>query len=787
MIFDGKLNFWANGLYGFKEGQAVVFENAGTVTIGDLVMPQSVCVKGDGNTTLNGMGQIIGSSTIMKEGKGTLQMNADNAYTGGTQIKEGTVIAGGAASFGTGTIEVSGGLLDLGGYDISNEILLNGGFIAGASTISNQLIFADNYSITQDISARHIELHAGIKLSIAAGATLTSEEELKLSSARTLDLSSGGAFRGNLQVETDGVLLLSTESSTPIPASAVWHLNGATVSGNLSTAQLRNATDIGRTASSSSTLRISGKSRISGALTLNGGNMLLCGTNATLHAEILVLNSPTALCMENAPEMGQKRTVLTYDRLLSGTVTDYYNFFSIDSEEYELSVSNQGISISPLAPSDIPSSPTDTPSTITPESPSNTSPDNSDENTPPAGPTTPPNTAPETKPENTNPPSTDSPPSTDNGDGLPDAPTDPGPTIPGAEGSNSDNSDGGENDGNSNSDKDDPHGPIIDTSGNDPDDPHNNKDTESKEETDNDGEVDADIILSPEMGTALSQAAMQSAWSSRFASHAFMTAVRNNSRNTDSTTWAAIYGGLMETDDDGDVPGGDTTTGGLAFGAEAHPTENTQLGLALGGALGSITGEYFGELDQLSLHTAAYFGHSFLKQDSRYRLQLYGAIGAGRTETDPGIYSGLETWNHNSISAQTLLSWGMSIRQSVIWELYGGAEYYQGSSLKVDDESISGITVLSGSIGCSISWRTAQAILYAEAEFTGDMVRNVPNARSGENEYRTAEPERCGFSLRCGLQLHPEDTQRCIRLNYAYESRSNCAAHIFNVGISHVF
>ena len=760
MVFDGSLNFWANDLYGFKDGREVVFEDAGAVTIGDMVAPASVRVTGNGDTVWNGMGQIIGETSLVKEGSGTLKLNASNAYTGGTQIKEGTVQAGGSESFGSGLIDVSGGVLDLAGHEITNEIRLNGGQIQGATALGNQLIFKQNYSISQDIAARGIRMDEGLQLSVAAGATLSAEEELELKKARALDLSAGGQFCGNLMVERDGVLKLSTEGSTAILSGSVWHLNGATVSGNLTTAQ--NITAAMRSATAGSTLRISGSSRIHGALTLTGGTLLFSDAQASLHADTLVLSKPTVLQMHEAPVTGSSQPLLTYDRLLSGTVTDYYDFFGINQDEYELTVSAQGISISTAEPAPQPESPP----VIEPTPQEPTPPIDTPEDTPDT-------TEPEPAPEDT---------PTDEG-GLPDAPSDPGPIIPGAEG----NDDSSQNqDNNTTQDEDDPHGPVIDTSGNDEDDPHNNKE-EDTATTPSDSTADVDALLSPESGTALSQAAMQSAWSARFATHAFMSAVYDNSRNATSATWAAFYGGVSKTDDAGTVPGGDSSAYGIAIGAEAHPTDRTQVGLAVGGATGSVSGDSFGELDQLSLHAVIYAEHAFLKQDSRYNLNLYGAFGLSRTETDPGIYSGLENWHHNGLSVHTRLSWSMKLKESVIWSIYGGAEYYNGSDLSVDDERIRGITSLSGSIGSGMAWVTKQATLYAEAEFTGDMLQDSPTATVGGNEYRTAAPARSGFLLRCGIQLRPESSPRSINLNYTCESRRNSSAHVLSAGITQVF
>lgn len=756
MVFDGCLNFWANDLYGFQAGKEVVFENAGTVTIGDMVAPKSVLVKGDDSTIWNGMGQIVGETSVVKEGSGTLEMNAVNDYSGGTHISDGTVKAGGAGAFGSGVIKLTGGVLELGGHEINNEIQLSGGKLTGATALSNQLVFKTGYDIRQDVAARCVQIEDGLQLSVAAGASLTVEEELELRKARALDLSDGGEFRGKLLVEADGILKLSTKGSTPIAAGSTWHLNGASVSGNLSTAQVLKTAS--RTSTAGAALRISGSSRINGALTLNGGSLQFSDAAATLHADTVVLSNATTLHLNTAPTAGNSQTFLTYNRLLSGNVTDYYDFFGINSEEYKLTVNAQSMSLSPAKPIQQP----ETPPAVEPTPPAD-SPTNEDFNNTPV---TPPSDQP-----------------TDDEDSLPDAPTDSGPIIPGA--GNNDNSDSSDTKQPSTPDADDPHGPVIDTSGDAPDDPHNNKDTET--EDDNSGEADVDDILSPESGTALSQASMQSAWGALFASHTFMNAVRDNSRSTDSTTWAAFYGGLMECDEGGHVPGGEVSAYGLAVGAAARPGQRTQLGLALGVSLGSISGESFGELDQMSLHAAGYFRHSFLKDASRYHLRLYGAFGVGRTETDPGMYSGLETWHHNSVMAQTRLSWGMKLSQSVIWEIYGGADYYRGSDLRADDEEISGITNLRGSIGSGIARVTQQATLYAEAEFNGDAIRDNPTATINGNTYRTAEPDRCGFTIRCGIRLQPQDSQRSIHLNYAFESRNNTSAHVISAGFTRVF
>ena len=697
MMFNGGLQVWANELYGFTAGREVIFENAGEVTIAEKVAPKSVLVRGGGNTTWGGLGEITGETSVLKEGSGTLRMNATNSYTGGTYIKEGSVIAGGVNSFGSGIIELTGGVLDLAGHEICNDIRLSGGEIQGATGMSHRLIFSTDYTISHDTAARGIRLPENTELKVTGGATLSTEETLELQKGKALNLSGGGMFKGHLSVENDGILKLSTQGNTPIFPGSVWHLNDATVSGNLNTAPQGITTT--RTAGAMPVLRLSGRNRIAGTLTLNGGVLRLSNAHASLHTETLVLVTPTSLQHDNPPGIGGKQTFLTYNRLISGTVTDYYDFFSVDEEQYELTVSAQEISITAIE-----------------------------------------RTASDTTVNE-----------------QPTTPTEPETTLPGAES------------GESEPENDDPH---LNQAEND---------TSTAE-----GDNPADLI-SPEAGSALSQAGMRSAWGARFTTHAFMTAVRDNSGSCDSTTWAAFYGGLTETNDQGSVPGGDTSAYGIAIGAESHLTERTQVGLALGGALGSISGESFGELDQLSLHVALYAERAFLQPNSRHCLNLYGAIGLGRTETDPGIYSGLENWHHNSFTAASRLSWEKKLQHQLIWKVYGGAEYYRGSSLRVEDENICGLSALSLELGSGIVWATKQASLYADAALTGDALRDTPTARINGSNYHTAEPKRCGIRLNLGVELHPADTQRSILLNYSFETRSDTTAHVLNAGFTRAF
>ncbi|MDO4993480.1 MAG: autotransporter-associated beta strand repeat-containing protein [Bacteroidales bacterium] len=78
----------------FVSGDKVLFP-AGTgkynITLKGELEADSVIVDGNSNYTFNGTGSIVGKSKLVKRGKGTLTVNTDNTYTGGTRISGGTL------------------------------------------------------------------------------------------------------------------------------------------------------------------------------------------------------------------------------------------------------------------------------------------------------------------------------------------------------------------------------------------------------------------------------------------------------------------------------------------------------------------------------------------------------------------------------------------------------------------------------------------------------------------------------------------------------------------------
>jgi autotransporter-associated beta strand protein len=85
-----------------------------TVTLNTTVNPASVTVNNSsGNYVISGSGRISGGTSISKSGSDTLTLDTANTYTGGTSVSAGKLVAGISSALGDGTVNITGGTLQL--------------------------------------------------------------------------------------------------------------------------------------------------------------------------------------------------------------------------------------------------------------------------------------------------------------------------------------------------------------------------------------------------------------------------------------------------------------------------------------------------------------------------------------------------------------------------------------------------------------------------------------------------------------------------------------------------
>lgn len=184
---------------------------AASVNINAAVGPASMTVSNTAvSYTLNGSGGIIGSTSLVKNGPGSLTINTANGYSGGTFLNAGRLNIGNASALGTGVLTIGGGSLDASG---------------GAMTLANNNAQNWNASFTfigsypLNLGTGTVALGTTPTVTVGAG-TLTVGGEisgnygLTVAGPGTLNLAATSNYTGNTTISS-GVLQMGTQSAVP--------------------------------------------------------------------------------------------------------------------------------------------------------------------------------------------------------------------------------------------------------------------------------------------------------------------------------------------------------------------------------------------------------------------------------------------------------------------------------------------------------------------------------------------------------------------------------------------
>ncbi|EHH4980932.1 autotransporter-associated beta strand repeat-containing protein [Salmonella enterica] len=237
----------------------------------------------DANSGWNGQ-------SLTKTGAGTLILNAENTYTGGTTISEGTLIATNVEALGTGDV-TDNAMLELNtGGDFDNAIGGTGSVVksgdktltlsgansyTGGTTISGGTLVASNVEAlgTGDITDNAtLELNTGGDFANNIGGT----GSVVKSGDKTLTLSGTNSYTGG-----------TTISGGTLVANNVEALGTGDVTNN-ATLELNTGGDFDNAISGSGqvvksgdkTLTLSGANSYSGATTISGGTLIATHVNA---------------------------------------------------------------------------------------------------------------------------------------------------------------------------------------------------------------------------------------------------------------------------------------------------------------------------------------------------------------------------------------------------------------------------------------------------------------------------------------------------------------------------
>lgn len=132
----------------YQDGAIARFDDTAlsnvTITVSSAMSPSTVVVSNNADNYSFSGGVIAGTNSLTKLGTGTLTLGGTNTFSGGLTLNAGSlyipanVLPGILVPFGTGSVTVNGGQIQLGTavgtnnfgeYDYTNVVLLNGGTI----------------------------------------------------------------------------------------------------------------------------------------------------------------------------------------------------------------------------------------------------------------------------------------------------------------------------------------------------------------------------------------------------------------------------------------------------------------------------------------------------------------------------------------------------------------------------------------------------------------------------------------------------------------------------------
>jgi len=134
-------NWTSNGVAGFNyvDGDVVQFDStltgSASVTLNSTVLPSSVTFNSSTNYSLTGTGKISGTNALTKLGVGTLILDTDNDYSGGTTLGVGTLQIGnndthGAIGSGSVAVTVAGTTL---AYNRTDALTISDVYYSGGT------------------------------------------------------------------------------------------------------------------------------------------------------------------------------------------------------------------------------------------------------------------------------------------------------------------------------------------------------------------------------------------------------------------------------------------------------------------------------------------------------------------------------------------------------------------------------------------------------------------------------------------------------------------------------
>ena len=118
--------------------------NGGILEGGSIALSRVTAETGTINSVLTG------ATALTKNSAGTLTLGRANTFSGGVDVQAGTLAVTDVGAFGSGAVNVSGGVLDLGNLAVTKALNLTGGALANAGAYAGTATIAAGQAFTLD-------------------------------------------------------------------------------------------------------------------------------------------------------------------------------------------------------------------------------------------------------------------------------------------------------------------------------------------------------------------------------------------------------------------------------------------------------------------------------------------------------------------------------------------------------------------------------------------------------------------------------------------------------------
>ncbi len=282
--------------------------------------------------------------------------------------------------------------------------------------------------------------------------------------------------------------------------------------------------------------------------------------------------------------------------------------------------------------------------------------------------------------------------------------------------------------------------------------------------------------------SGVADALVQANWGLVESIRAFVNTIANRSMavqlgSGERAVWASAIAGSSRRSSSGTHGGADTNITGGAIGMETQVGEGSLLGMALGNSWTRVSAHNYGSIKQDTTHLGLY------GQTNWNKLSADWSAAYGRSESK---FNGSD-WSQRAIQLDGRLSYNHALSETVLLRGFGGVQYYASDSARVDGIDTGEVQNLRGEIGVGIVRSTYKSSVYAELALHQDLVRDNPEVRSPFGlRYHGTNPGRTGINLTIGGSYALSD-QWSVNASYTAEVVENANAHSVNVGATYKF